>query len=98
MNKFDKKVFWHAKLDKNLRFFLSRFFFIDMFSKFVVEENSPAELENIALTYMAYKKIVDYCEKNPEAKEKVASYPSVLCIFISIYLSIYYLFLSTWHY
>lgn len=50
---------------------LANFYLGRLASKFVVEENSPAELENIALTYMAYKKIVDYCEKNPEAKEKV---------------------------
>lgn len=50
---------------------LANFYLGRLASKFVVEENSPAELENIAHTYRAYKKIVDYCEKNPEAKEKV---------------------------
>ena len=37
----------------------------------MVETNSPNELENVGQTYQAYKRIVDYCEKYPEAKGKV---------------------------
>jgi len=51
---------------------LANFYLGRLASKFVVETNSPNELENVGQTYQAYKRIVDYCEKYPEAKGKVS--------------------------
>eukprot|EP00088_Acartia_fossae_P034425 TRINITY_DN35355_c0_g1_i2.p1 TRINITY_DN35355_c0_g1~~TRINITY_DN35355_c0_g1_i2.p1 ORF type:complete len:293 (-),score=53.91 TRINITY_DN35355_c0_g1_i2:46-924(-) len=58
--------------DDNVRPALLAHFYIGrMYSKFVVAPNSHEELNNVNQTYEAYKSIVDYCKKHPEALEKV---------------------------
>ena len=39
--------------------------------QFIVAENSSEQLQNINTTYLAYKRIVDYCQQHPTAAEKV---------------------------
>ncbi|XP_023341489.1 KIF1-binding protein [Eurytemora carolleeae] len=49
---------------------LANFYLGRLASKYIVEEGSNKQLQNINNTYTSYKKIVDYCVQNPEAVEK----------------------------
>jgi len=58
--------------DDNDRPALLAFFYLGrLASKFVVEENSQRQLDNINKTFLDYSKIVDYCKTNPDTAAKM---------------------------
>lgn len=51
---------------------IARFYLGRLASKYVVGENTQDHLTNITLTFAQYKRIVDYCQQNPDCVHKVS--------------------------